>query len=99
MNHATLGAVVQELLKNISTVAKKQTAHLVARPTMAYSKSMKQLKQLSERLAKIENLALFCRVHNLKYRSVQRLRANEGNPTLALITAVSKALDKEDKSK
>lgn len=67
--------------------------------SLTYHCGMNQLTDLSKRLAKIENLSLFCRVHKLNYRTVQRMRANERTPTLDTFNAVNKALDKEDKTK
>lgn len=61
---------------------------------LSYDGRMSQLQNLYKRLAKIENLTIFCRVHKLNYRTIQRLRAH-GVPTVDTLDKVTKALDKE----
>lgn len=79
------------------TVVKKQIKTLVSMTSLTYHGGMKQLNDLYQRLAKIENLSRFCRIYNLNYRTVQRLRAHQGRPTWATFDKVIKALDKEGK--
>ena len=59
---------------------------------------MDQLKILSKRLGAVANLSAFSRKFKIAYRTLQRVKlGRDGNPTMATVRAIERALNKDGK--
>jgi hypothetical protein len=62
---------------------------------MAYDSAMNNLKLISKRLERVDNLTAFGKRYRIAYRTLQRMKSQEARPTLRTFDRISQALTKE----